>query len=161
VDAGSIASPCTENDSTLICAVKLRKQSYPFGVAVKAVPGYTLDKIWMRIRRHDGSGDKDLVIHHDDVTAGNFALFQFHPKDVASKLGISMEKLELEGFQIRPKIKSLGAGSNRQDKCVVVSMRYSEADSVWTWAKNVSPNSEYKLIGTKFTILYKSARSIN
>ena len=163
VDGGSIASPCHLEDSKLECAISLRSGGHPFGVAIKAKQAYTLDKIWLRVRRQNGSGAKDLLTHYDDVTAGNFALMQFHAEDVASKLGLSMTDLQKEGFQVRPKIESLGVGAGRQDKCAVVSFRYVEEEYPgWTWVKGgAAPNDAFKAMGNDFTVLYKSGGSVN
>jgi len=137
------------------CAVYLRKNDYKFGIAVLGSMRYIIDKVWVKVRRADGSGDKTLVVLKENFDSDKFALFQLHPLDVASKLGLSEDELQKKGFQIRAKIESSGAGSVRQDKCPVINMRYN---SKWEWAKG---SFNYQSIKGKFTLLFRSKGTLN
>ena len=159
--AGVFSTVCPLAYSVRKCAASLRNANYLFGVVIKPAGGYTIDKIWMRVRRSDGSHDGDLAIHYDDVGEDNFALFQFHAVDVAVKLDITPEQLQIDGFQIRPKIKSLGGGSGLQDKCPVILIRYDTGTNKWAWKKKSDTSHGVLPIGIKSVLLFKSAGTIN
>ena len=158
VDLGSAASPCL-GKGPKECAKSLRRGDHDFGVAVKAKQGYTLDNVWVKIRKSDGSNDRVIAQLKDNVTGGNMALIQFKEEDVADVYGWTVDELRQKGFQIRPKIESLGAGSGRQDKGKPIYLAYDTTNNNWTWAKSIGGKSIG--IGTKWSAYYKSTKSVN
>lgn len=148
--------------SDIDCAAAKRRSGYELGIAVKGNGkiAYAVDNVWIRVRKSNGSGSKDVARHKDNITADDFSLTEFHYADVAAKLSMSMAALQTNGFQIRPKIESLGAGSGRQDKCPVVSFRYSGGG--WQWAKGDKPAaSDFDTASASFVALYRAGGTVN
>lgn len=146
------------NLSSMDCAVKLRDSGHPFGVAVKSAGGYTIDKVWLRVTKSNGSGSKDISVLKQNVTAGALGLLQFHEEDAAGALGYSTSALRSNGFKIRPKIEALGAGSGRQDKCPAITMTYDTSKSAWYSQRGSGSKTK---VDTSFTLLFKSGGSVN
>ncbi|MCP4937055.1 MAG: hypothetical protein GY927_23315 [bacterium] len=70
---------CGDNTSDFDCLTNPRGGAdYQFGVAVKAKALYQLARIWLRVRKHDGSGAKDLMVLKKNVPASQVALMEFN-----------------------------------------------------------------------------------
>ena len=131
-----------------------RRADQLFGTLLLGNDSYTVDELWLRVRRADGSGQSDLDHQVQDVSGSAGALFEFVPVEVAKALGISDSVLRGEGFQIRLKIGSARKGS---DNCPTFSVRY---DQGWKWAKGGSPrSSDFKTIPPGFTLVFRATKN--
>lgn len=143
------------------CIRNFRRSSYPFGVALVGNDNYDIDNVWLRVKPGSGSGDKTLATIKSNLEA-HFALFQFHDQDVADRLGKSLDTLKAEGFRVRLKFESLGAGSGRQDKCPAFSFRWDAGAGAWTYAQGNTPeSSDYKPVPNLFTLEFNANGSLN
>ena len=153
-------SPCHEF-TIHGCIRSFRRSDYPFGVALVGNDSYDTDNVWLRVKPANGSGDKDLSTIKSNLES-HFALFQFHDADVADRLKKSLDTLKAEGFRIRLKLESLGAGAGRQDKCPTFSFRWDAGAGQWTYAKGSDPKAKaYKPIPELFTLEFTADGSLN
>ena len=134
-----------------------RNTNYRFGIAVLNRVFYTLGRIEFRVEKADKSKKVNLAVITEDVLTSRVAMVEFHDYDVSAALGITRAELRSEGFRIEVKIKSVGSGAGRQDKCQNVEMDFVEEEG-WHFKKKNA--NLFKPVGDRrFTVFYATGQN--
>ena len=129
-----------------------------FNFALYNSADYLVDTIWLSGRLTGKSTWHQLGKIGQNLAGLKVGIFSFNPAFLETKLNVTEDKLKA-GFDIRLKIKSVGAGSGLEDKCKVAKVKYSDADNAWVWRKK-DGSSWYKA-GVGKVFLFKASGTVN
>ncbi len=161
---GRCSNADTANGDCLDVELKAKAYNAPFNFTLWNTSGYTVDTVWLRARLSGQSSwielDKFGSHINGEPLGAAFVNFWFSTSFLEGKLGTTLGTLQKNGFEVRLKIKSVGAGSGMQDKCSVASVKYVDGTNpYWKW-RHKGKSTWYKM-GKKDIFKYKAGGTVN
>ena len=120
---------------------------------------YVVERTWLRARLADDKNWTEVRNRSANIQSVDGVSFQFNEQWIAQKLGTDVATLRQKGYHFRPKIKSVGAGAGREDKCKRSEVSYDDDSAKWTWRKEGGSKSYPAEKG--HTFVYKASGSVN
>lgn len=154
----------TENGNCLTNILRMDANEKPFNFVLWNRSGYTVDTVWVRARLPGESSWTQLDKYGNDIngdpTAATYRIFWFNPGFLEEKLNTTLQALQDSGFEFELKIRSVGAGSGRQDQCSTAKVEYvGGSDPYWKW-QHKGKSSWYR-IGANDSFKYKPSGTVN
>lgn len=149
------------------CPEKIRNHvGGPFNFGIWNNSSYFLGNVWIRARSPSENEFTEIGRYGRRITGGmggssdaKGVVFQFDINRLADKLNVGEATLK-DGFEVRIKIESVGAGSGREDRCHPAEVTYDSTNQRWLWRKK-DDKASWHIIADDKIYMWKVGGTVN
>lgn len=142
------------------------KVNGPFNFGLWNNSVYDVETVWLRAKLNGEDQWQELNKHTGNMTNGDGSadgasalIFEFNEQWLMDRMHAGDASLK-GGFTVRLKIKSVGLGSGREDKCHPAQVKYDFDHQRWVWRKD-SKDATWHAIEDNTLYLWRTGGTVN